>query len=309
MNKKSYKFSGYSSVILIIFISILAITISYISIAQYQNSLLLRNNLDSLQSKYISESYFNYVISEIKDSNSIDNIHIKENLFPDLDHEFYIKEKNLIYDKIPSLEIKVENKYADMVSNVEGIISIYNKIFYLEKGFINSNNLTENENVYLDIFKNSIKSGVNYSKEYNIINPTEDIIIASTRFPALYRFNNEEFVRLENLTTSNYIFDNKTYFGFPDETSGNVSLTGTFYIEESLELLTNVTLNGIVISDNGQINTNGYSCKINGILIELNENGSYANVDITYNRVYVNGYIDFITNTTYYELLSKVIND
>lgn len=310
MNKK---LKGYSSVILIIFVAITAMIISYIALSQYQNSLIQSNRNDFIQSKYITESYLNYLVANIKENKSIEDISIKENLFSDFDFDINtlkLYTEDITYDNIPSVNFKINSSYKEIPTNGEVTVSKYNKIFFLEKPIINSSTLDDKEVKYFEEFKKSIGEGKKYNEKYEVINPNTELIIASRGIPALYYYNGEEFIKDSNLNSvGNYIFDDLNYFGFPEENSGTVSLYGTFYIEGHIELHTNLILNGIVISNNGSINTNLYSSRINGILLEIGESGNFSKTNINYSKLYINSNLNLLENTKYHEVLALKINN
>lgn len=297
------KIKGYGSIILIVFIGFISILVSYIGINLYQNSLIINNKKDNIQSKYIAESYLYNKIEEIK----VDKLNGSINLFSDLDHTNSITINEINFNDIPSYKIDVNVKYKDIESNARGVVSKYNRIFYLEDGLIMEDRVPNYcKKPFID-FKNSIVNGIKYSNKHEIIELNDSLIVSKNG--AYIAESLEDEVILLNFIqkTCNFIIPGNVEIGaYPY--LNNIKLTGTYYIEGNINLNTNLILQGIVISNNGSITTNGYACKIDGILIELGDSGSYGSVEIIHNNSIINSYIEHILNAKYTEELSIIIN-
>lgn len=298
------KIKGYSSIILIIFISFISILISYVGINLYQNGLIIENRKDNIQSKYIAESYLYNTIEKIKEEKE----NVGSTLFPDLEHKNNISIQEFEFNNIPSYKISVDTNYKNIESNAKGVVSKYNRIFYLGEGLILKDRIPESYNKPFDDFKKSINDGIKYSNKHKKLTLHNNLIV-SKNGAHISEIIDEEIVLLENIQrTHNFQFSGNIDIGaYPY--LNNVKLTGTYYLEGNLNLNTNLILEGIVISNNGSITTNGYSCKIDGILIELGDKGSFGNVEIIHNNSIINSYIPHILNAKYTEELSIIINE
>lgn len=300
------KTKGYISIILLIFISLLSLLIAFIGITNYQNTLIIKNSKYNLQSRYIAESYLRQEIKKfLNEDQSYSNP-----LFSDLDHIVNIKKTDIKYEEIPSTMISINSSYEEIDSNATATLSKYNKIFYFEnKPLIKENILsTSNKKAFLD-FKTKFLKEKRYTGEMPIINPTSDQYIGSIGGNVgLLSKTNETPIFLESLSSQRHFeFLNVTDIG-DENNSGNISLLGTFYIDGILNLNTNLILNGIVISSSGTIIDNGYSCKINGILIELEEDGSYPQSMTLYTKSYIDTYVKYLNSAFYREILGITIN-
>ena len=120
------KTKGYISIILLIFISLLSLSIAFIGITNYQNTLIIKNSKYNLQSRYIAESYLRQEIKKfLNEDQSYSNP-----LFSDLDHIVNIKKTDIKYEEIPSTMISINSSYEEIDSNATATLSKYNKSFF-----------------------------------------------------------------------------------------------------------------------------------------------------------------------------------
>lgn len=297
------KINGYVSVILIIFISIISISLIYLGLNSYQNSMILNNEISSSQGKYISESYLLKAIDDIKNKKSKDD----KNLFPDLSHDKVIEISDLDYNDIPCNKIKVTTDYEDIETCSEAILSKYNKIFYYNQIPITKDNLPEKYFDAFNDFSNSVNEKLEYVGEINPIIIENQSIVNERGNLFVGEYFEEEFVPIIQLDIPMIVeLGNVEIGGY--EHRKNINLYGNFYLNGNIDLMTNLTIKGLIISNGGQINTNGYSCRIEGGFVEIGENGSYPNVDFIYNKKTVNSTIMKIENARRIEELSIIIN-
>lgn len=305
MNKKV---KGYSSIILIIIIALFSFFIGYISLSIIQNTLILNNKVDLKQSMYITDSYSNYIISESINNHNLEQVEINENLFTDINYDINklkINTEESDFENIPSIKYNVNSEYEKIKSYSNIIISKYNKLLFSKSDIIRKSTIEDKYRDNLEYLINSIReNGPLFSSKYTLINLSNDQIIASEGGPHIYQYTGEEFIQIKNLNINfNYLFDKNTYIGFPDGNNGVVKLKGLFYINNNINLHTDLILEGIVISDGGMITTNGYNCNINGLLLEIDDEGSFANTNPINNLSLVKSNVDRLENFIYNEVL------
>ncbi len=301
---KFSKTRGYISIILLVFVSLLSISIALLGTKSYQKALIIKNNEYNLQSKYIADSYLRYSIKRLTD----ESFSGEDNLFKDLEHEKSIEVTDITYMDIPSTRIEVKSNYKDIESNANGILSKYNKIFYLEnEGIITKEKIPKSYENAFDEFISKFYSKDRYTGDLELISTLDDEYIG---VGGIYSFIDEN-VRLIRPLTSHYHYELLDFvdIGNPYLNNGNVFLNGTFYIEGTLNLHTNLNLSGIVISNSGSIVNNGYNCRINGVVIEIGNEGSFPQLNIKNGDGFVNLYIKYLKSAIYKEVLGITINN
>lgn len=302
------KTCGYITVILILTIALISTSISILTLNTIKDTRIIDNSIDGLQSKYISESY---LLMEINRKTYGSDFYPKI-LFPDLKYEKKIEnvEKNL--GIMPCEQITVTSSYKGIESRASGLISKFNKIFYIEdRDVIAGADLQGSELEAFKYFKNKFIHEKRYTSELPLVTLDDDKVIASISLtqPWILQKTDDKLLMLENVLKQRHFeilgnidVGNGIY-------KGGVILNGSFYLEGSLNLYTDLILNGIVISNSGKIETNGYNCRINGILIELGSDGSFSNINIYKHLGLINTYIKYLDCAKYHELLSFKIND
>lgn len=281
----SKKISGYSSVLFIIIIFLMALSLVFVSLVTNQNAILKKTINDGLQSKYIAESYLNLFLSKLKDDSDLiigENI-LAENLFPDLDHS---KSCQVFSDEIyldqPANRVLVANEYKKIKSSAEAYISKYNKIFFLDNNIIREETTENRDKKYLEIFKEKIYQKNIFSLDEEIFEFSQDDVLFRDTKDNYYvgRWNEEG--QLQTVGTFNsrsaYIIRDKVEV-ISKPPFNQFILRGVLYLEGNIELNSNFAFSGIIISNGGRINTNGYEFNLWGKLVEISENGSFANIE------------------------------
>ncbi len=301
------RIKGYISIILLVFVSLLSLSIAFIGMTNYQNTLIIKNTQYNLQSRYIAESY---LMREIK--KEVKEGQLKsDSLFSDLDHKIDTIKSDIKFEEIPSTLISINCLYENINSNATAILSKFNKIFYYENLVLIKEDILSSSDTkrFLD-FKNNFLNKERYTGEMQLVIPKPDEYIGSIGGKAslLSNSNENNSIFIESLFSQKHFeFSNYTNIGSENNT-GIISLLGTFYIDGVINLNTDLVLNGIVISNSGTLIDNGYSCKINGILIELEGDGSFPHTSILYTKSYINTYIKYLKSAFYKEILGITIN-
>lgn len=283
MNKK---LSAYSTVLLIIVIFLLAFSLIFISLVTNQNIILKQTTKDSYQSKYIAESYLNLFLTSLDDDKSLDQVkeNLSTNLFPELDHqkscqifpeEYYINQ--------PANKVLINSEYKKIKSSAEAYISKYNKIFFLKTNIIRAPYLEDKDRFYLDIFKEKVNSGNIFSENIDVFEfSQDDILIRDLKENYLIGFISDEGKMLIKDTFTNmsaYIIKDQVQLA-TELVGGKFILGGILYLEGTMDLNADFIFSGIIISNNGRINTNGYNFDFKGKLIELGDGGSFSNINV-----------------------------
>lgn len=277
------KVKGSLSIILIILVSIISIAIYYINSVNEQNISIVNYSSEKNQASYICDAYI--MLSEKILTNEIDN---EIDLFNELDYTKNNSISEISVDSIPFYETISTINYKNIEISKKGRFTKYNEILFKSKAVLNENNLEKNELSKFLILKSNYINNNKYEL-YNseIIKPNNSLRIGSNYIlPILYEYSDGKSKPLFFLNEFFiYEFQDDITMG-DEEYKGNVNLNGIFFIDANISLDTNLILNGIIVSNSGSINTNGYSCSINGLLIEFGE-GSYPGVDIKYNKNYL----------------------
>lgn len=282
MNKK---IPGYSSVLFIIIIFLMALSLVFVGLVTNQNAILKKTMIDGYQGKYIAESYLNLFLSKLKDDSDliIGENTLAENLFPDLDHS---KSCQVFSDEIyfdqPANRVLIANEYKKIKSSAEAYISKYNKIFFLDNNVVREGTLDDRDKKFLEIFKDKINQGNIFRVGEEIYEFSQDDILFRDNRDNYYFGKWNEEGQLQTVGTFNsrsaYIIRDQVEV-IPNTLTNQFILRGVLYLEGSIELNCNFAFSGIIISNGGRINTNDYEFNLWGKLVEVSENGSFANLE------------------------------
>lgn len=283
MNKK---LSAYSSVLLLIVVFLMAFSLILINLVTNQNIILKKTIIDSYQSKYIAESYLNLFLTSLEDdtdlSLSLDKLSV--NLFPELDHQksFQIFPDEYYFDQ-PANKVLIKSDYKKIKSSAEAYISKYNKIFFLKTNVIRGPYLEEKNNVYLEIFKEKINSGIIFGDNISVFEFSENDILVRDLYNKYLIGRWSEYgdlVITDSFSNmSAYIIKNQVELVSQSD-GGKFVMGGIIYLEGTLELNSDFVFSGIIISDGGKINTNGNNFDFKGKLIEIGDGGSFSNINV-----------------------------
>lgn len=312
MNKK---LNAYSSVILIIVIFLLALSLVFVSIVINQSIALNRSTQDSIQSKYIAESYLNLFLSQLDDEDELiaAKKDITVNLFPEYDHQVNLEifPENL-YLKEQAKKILLTSEYKKIKSSAEAYISSYNKIFFLENNQVRAENLEEKNKKYLEIFKDKINQGILFEQNFPVYEFFQGDILFKD-----YKDNYfvGQLVEGKLVKTGEFIDKNpmiiKEEVGIMSTNERNeFILSGILYLEGSLILNSDFAFSGIIISNGGKIISNNHNVRLMGKLVELDSQGSYADLNIeNLNDSELNMYLEKLQAAKLKEIINIKINN
>lgn len=326
------KYNGYASILVLIFIFIITLSISFLVFILDSNNLILKNSKDIEQSKYISESYLNLIISDSDNyiNKTNDYSRFKVDLFPDLKkdafykvEEFPITYKDLTKNKskqdfkIPFYKVSVLSDYNGIEYKTSAMFSKYNLIFFNEFGTINYRRFKNSEEdkypIYLDKFKKDILYNKPFKDQDNILkysdleetevnNISNDYII-------------DEMVKVKVLPEKGKVYLNedtnlisnseKVFFAvlFLD----NCEIT--LYDDLNFKGYDDLKFKGILVSNGSSINLNGHNLSIEGKFIELSDSGSIAGTEIYNDPMLYNKLINNIDAAIDYRVIFIKRND
>lgn len=274
---------GSISVLLIFVVSIVSIFVYYINTINAQNISIIDYNTDFNQAKLMADSYL--IVSEDYLRHGIQG---SVDLFQEYTHEKNISISEVSIDKIPHYEIQAYISYMNIELSKKSRLTKYNDILFSKLPILEYNLLEEKyRNDFKILRDNFINSPTYDNYSGSVIFPSTESKIGSKGInPELYTYVNGIPKTIRVLNNFNiFIINELTEIG--DEAHmGNVNLNGIYFINNNVSLNTNFVLNGIVISNSGSINRNGFSCAINGILIELGS-GSYGGIEVKYNKDFI----------------------
>lgn len=332
------KYNGYASVLVLIFIFIITLSISFLVFILDSNNLIIKNSKDIEQSKYISESYLNLIITDC--DNYINKINdynrFNVDLFPDLKKDvFYkIEEIQISYKdltknkstqnfKIPFYKVSVLSDYNGIEYKTSAMFSKYNLIFFNEFGtinyrrFENSENIKEDKNsIFLDKFKQDILFNKPFKDQNNIL---KYIDLEETE---VNNINENSLNGLDNIS-NNYIIDEMVKLKILPE-KGNVYINentnlissskkeffGVLFLDNcEITLYDDIKFKGILVSNSSYINLNGHKLRVEGKFIELSDDGSIAGTEINNDPMLYNKLINNIDAAIDYRVIFIKRND
>ena len=302
----SRRIQGSISLVLIFVISIISITVFYINSVNEQNIAIIDYGNSKYQAELIADSYILMNYAKLKDEGIT-----TENLFPGLEYTINHNIKEIIIDKIPYLELSSSISLENIEVQKTGRCSKYNEILFSEYTILEEKFFQGKKKEAFNTLKTNMEI-----KGKTSSNAPESIILTKTLragsvyiHPELFEFVNGEYSRIKYLNSFLiYEVNEQTVIGDIDRYTGNVTLNGICFLNSEIELNTNLTFNGIIVSNSGSINTNGYSCRINGLLIELGD-GNFSGVDIKYNKGNIISSLKYIPWAEDIKLLYTVQNN
>lgn len=311
MNKK---IDGSITVILILIMSFLGLTIGLLLNLNKHNILRLKNKSEYIQAKYIVKGYRDVIVEQILHNE--DNSYIlPEKLFNDLEYElnyntvsnrFDLDTRNLY--PIEVIQINVTGEYCDFNYKSEALISTFNKMLFRKSGIITKNQLKlDKEFEMIDKLEKEIN-------EYTSMSNIKDLSGLSIERENSYRNilslipitldTENEDIEIEKLSAIND-FKVSGYCSFGNNNvKTDVKIYGIIYNEGTIELQSDLIVDGILVVNNGEFVTNGNNIYVNGLLINLDEKNT-ENIIINSGYNHIENKIKRVPWTKDYRLIYK----
>ena len=318
-----------------IFIFFITLSISFLVFILDTNNLVLKNSKDIEQSKYISESYLNLIISDsdnyINKTNDYSRFNV--DLFPDLKKDvFYkIEEIQISYKdltknksnqdfKIPFYKVSVLSDYNGIEYKTSAMFSKYNLIFFNEFGTINYRRFKNTEEdkypIYLDKFKQDILYNKPFKDQdkilkYSDLEETEVNNIIENSINELDNFSNDyiidEMVKVKVLPEKGNVYLNEDTNLI---SNSEKEFFGVLFLDNcEITLYDDLEFKGILVSNGSSINLNGHNFRIYGKFIELTDSGSIAGTEINNDPMLYNKLINNIDAAIDYRVIFIKRND
>ncbi|MDO5724670.1 MAG: hypothetical protein Q4P29_00055 [Tissierellia bacterium] len=241
------------------------------------------------QAQYIAESNLEYGIEKLKSDDEIlklcSNLRKSKAYFPHFNlitfdelNEYRLDYKNSIQtiDDFMHLKVHAQIEYENIDLGVTAIVSLFNKLLTKNESIINKNNLKAEEIIEFEkLIERLNEIDKNYDKDfpYAIVEIENDEFIKTidTNENFVLNYYLEQRLIHEEILPSNFLLINNSdlYIGdiYSNISHRAVKITPIIINKGNIICNKDFTFNGIFINIGGNITTNDYNVKINGMTL------------------------------------------